>query len=1303
MDYDPIVEPMASSNAKSFDDETLNEALQQAIAEDEETKKREQAIAQAQQQAAENEAAQQAQLQEKAQGGGPFELGNIGNNLQNSIEAPTAVVGGLIDFTDDTVEMVGKLAGQDWEFLPDDWGPQNKTPWGKALRSIVSFVGPTVGLSSLTRAGISGLTRLAGKQAATGAVNFIGKMGVDMAAGTAVDVINRNNEGDNLIRVLKDNIGGAVGWIPDDWATLDTDSPDVKKNKNILEGAGFGLLGSIIEGGVAWARALRGADIGTEFIPKDAQAVKGLQEVTNKSPVTKSEHPMIDRILKDETYRSQHIDEMAEVELKQYGGDINQVDQFVPNIHSQIADEVETLPKAVRPDGMAQHMVDTVRIEKNIETLDGRASDFLTHSAVKAIGFDDLEGRKLIKAIEKSIKNLGNFEAKLPNGRMMSNKEMLAAGDNLAATILDPTLTGKDLHRLFDRFDLRDVKEVSPGAKVYPVTDTARVGAERALKELKSLYLNMDTARASAYFQASQAGEIADMATASRVIGDDVDVTYIQQRIMEKMEALWYEVEMNKSVAGWALQNQKTFGELTKAGDNAGIKKLAEAAKRDFTTNVRTKAEGHAAFVDTLLKMNRSNPEYLKPLMRAYELTNGDVNSIHKLNKYMANTLGVVNKAFYDGEPQIPSQVIQGLFSTFYNLKLSSVMTPIKAVANNFALLLMKPANVMLGAALRGDGQTMHRAWVQYATQMDTTMKASADYMGMVFKKVSRDPESTARRADFITTNKEVVKAAREYAEAEAKRGNYSALHKVNFVETMEKINNHPWVRYSMNFMESGDAFTKSALGMAEARGQAFDKLIQEGRPITGKDVKEVADKIYSEMFDPDGLMKDEAVKYAAGEIAMNLDTPLSSKLNDVLRSSPLLKTLVLFPRTSMNVLEFAHKHSPLSVFMGEFRKIGELKEIDEITQYLGAKGIKYTDATWQAYKAEVQGRVAMGTALLTAAGWAYASGNLSGNGNYDKQINRFQQNAGERPLRSFKGLDGKWYSYDGIEPIATFMGIAADILENHETLGSTNSEALLQKLGFALSMNLTNKSFLQGLQPLTELLNGQPAAISRWASNTASIGLFTQMSRVMMPGLREVDNDLQSMLRNKWNVLDAVGMGKPLPYKYDFIDGSIVGRADDPLTNLFNNLLPFKVNSNPSPVKQFLIDTEFDVQPAMKTSLKGATYDAFQRSRLAQIMGESGYFRRGLEKLMNDKRIQEDMILIQTARAAGITGEDADLSNSYTHRKIRQLLTQSLNHAKRQLADEIPEIRMSELKGLRTKQAQGRGDYGAILQMQNK
>jgi hypothetical protein len=199
-----------------------------------------------------------------------------------------------------------------------------------------------------------------------------------------------------------------------------------------------------------------------------------------------------------------------------------------------------------------------------------------------------------------------------------------------------------------------------------------------------------------------------------------------------------------------------------------------------------------------------------------------------------------------------------------------------------------------------------------------------------------------------------------------------------------------------------------------------------------------------------------------------------------------------------------------------------------------------------------------------------------------------------------------------------------------------------------------------------------------------------------MNPGLREVDTDLQSMLRNKWNILDEVGAGKPLPQKYDFIDGSIVGR-EDPVSNVFNNLLPFKVSSNPSPEKEFLIQSEFDVQPELKKSINKVPYDASQRSRLAQIMGESGYFRQGLQILMNDPLIQKDLVAIKKLRERGVTSEDAELSQSITHIKLRQLLNQTVNLAKRQLAQEVPDVRLAELKALQNRNAQRRGNYSAI------
>ena len=1284
MGYDPIGKMLSGTTDATLDPVLQRQAQQnnQQSQQEEEERKRNEALMQ--QQAAQKQKADQ-QLQQKAE---KNSFGNrVKDTLQNSIEAPTALVGGAID----VIEQIGEKFNQPWMEFPDQWEPQNKTPWGQAMREVITAVGPAVGLSLLTRRGTAALGKASGLPTPPKWVQAVGNAGTDAAAGLAWDSIGKHAEDDNLTGSLKQTWPKAFGWIPDDLATLDTDSPDIKRKKNQFEGAGLGLFTSAFEGAIALARGLKGLFPGVEFIAKDEQAAKNLTQIANKGGENFSNSPILDRIMRDENYRAKSVDEIAEIRFNKKGADTPD-----PFIHSPVFDDAERLPKAVRPDGLMQAMVDTKRINENIGTVNGRMASFMTDSMMEGLEMSDLAGRSLARKIEDTIKKFGNFEAKLPDGRMLTNKELLKAGDNLAAVILDPRMSGEDLRKLFDEYDLRQTNKT---LNLSPITESADIAALKAIKELKDVYLNMDTARASAYIQASLAGEVADLGTAVRVMGDEQDITRAQELIFDKLVVLWDETDMAGSINGWALQSRQAFKNLSKS-DPKSIEQFAKDAKEQITKTAQAKAANRATFLQNLRDINKANPEYLKPLSYAYELTDGEVNSIHKLNMYMANVLGT-KKLFLDTNPSMPSQVVQSLFGTFYNLKLSSLMTPIKAISNNMAMLLMKPANVMLGAALRGDGKTMHRAWVQYASHMDTTLRGAADYMGYMFKRVAADPTVT-QRADFVARSSDTMEVARLYAEAEAAKGRLAPMMKVGFVDTLNKINDHPWFRYSMNFMEAGDAFVKSAISWSEARGRAFDQILAEGRKITADEVERVSQEIYRGMFNTDGLITDEAVKYASGEISMNLDHPLADGLNDFLNKAPILKTLILFPRTSVNTLDFIHKHSPLSVFAGEFNKVTSLKEPDEITEFLASKGLEFTEATWNNYKSEVVGRVAMGTSLVTMASWMYVQGNLSGNGYYDKQVNRYQQNVGERPLRSWRGIDGKWRSYDSIEPIATFMALTADILDNHDTLGSAQSEKLLQKLVFALSMNLTNKSFLQGLQPITELTSGQPAAIARWAANTASVGLFNQMARLMIPGLREVDSELQTMLRNKWNVLDTVGIGKPLPLKYDFIDGSIVGR-EDPLTNVLNNLLPFKTSTNPSPEKQFLIDSEFDVQPAMMTSLGGVKYTVDQRSRLAEIMGKSGLFKEGIQKLMKDPEIKKDLQQIQKLRDAGVVSDEMQLAGSRTHRMLRQLTYSVVNHAKRQLAEESPEIRTAELRKLQVQNSQLRGDYGQILSLTNK
>ena len=55
-------------------------------------------------------------------------------------------------------------------------------------------------------------------------------------------------------------------WISNDWATLDGDAPEVKRAKSIAEGAGFGVLSSLLEASGTFLRAVRGTEKKTRLI-----------------------------------------------------------------------------------------------------------------------------------------------------------------------------------------------------------------------------------------------------------------------------------------------------------------------------------------------------------------------------------------------------------------------------------------------------------------------------------------------------------------------------------------------------------------------------------------------------------------------------------------------------------------------------------------------------------------------------------------------------------------------------------------------------------------------------------------------------------------------------------------------------------------------------------------------------------------------------------------------------------------------------------------------------------------------------
>ena len=58
-----------------------------------------------------------------------------------------------------------------------------------------------------------------------------------------------------------------------------------------------------------------------------------------------------------------------------------------------------------------------------------------------------------------------------------------------------------------------------------------------------------------------------------------------------------------------------------------------------YTQAVEEKAQLIDDFVDELTAMAKENPSYLKPVYRLYAKTNGEVDSMYKLNQYRLTSL----------------------------------------------------------------------------------------------------------------------------------------------------------------------------------------------------------------------------------------------------------------------------------------------------------------------------------------------------------------------------------------------------------------------------------------------------------------------------------------------------------------------------------------------------------------------------------------------------------------------------------------------------------------------------------------
>ncbi len=1139
------------------------------------------------------------------------------------------------------------------------------------------------------------------------------RLGLDMGVGGFTDMINKTNSvNDTLATSWKRGKWWGHQLIPEGW-TSDKLSPDAKHRANVLEGIRLGFYTDVVYGFLKVARAGRSVKNVTTFLAESDSNVKNLNALT-KDPldakVFDDSNSVADNLLRGEAKYERDLNS-----LTQYYKDSNKLNVDTPTlgIHKS-SNELQAGIITKDFEGIIGAAKNQAQIATNSNTTFGRLGNLITEGFRKA-GVDDavIADRRIIKSLRDDLIKGGKYSVKLPDGTLLPWKTIDSEGTILAEIISDPTLPRGSLVKILDNF-----KTTVDGVK--QLNKVGFNAITKANKQILKDWADINTEKATAYFLTSEAGQIADLSEGARLVKNTEAVARANEQLLDRLELF----EIESKIHNFNFKGRKDL--LTKLQTDPGNTfKYVNQLNSRFNSKLSEIVPEAKKFRTMLSDIQTHNPQFAEVIRLGYELSDGNVRTIKDINNYISNTFGTWSKAIYDGAPEMPSIVYKSFMSNVFNSMLSAIGTPVKALYGNFGGFISEPASVFYGALRSGDAMQLRRSAYMYFGFTDTLQKGFK-HMGLMFRKAAANPDDVRSftRQDFDRGIPQNLDLAEAVAEAAAKKGEYGPQALLGYHQIMDDLSKSPWFRFGPNAMTGLDGFTEATQKVAQDKGLAFDMLLEKypNGKWSQTEFQELYEDLWNKGRDANGNIKSDSVDFARREIALNLDTPLTERLNPLLANYPILRSIFWFPRTQANVLDMFGKYAPRvgiadrnigANFAGEYaelfgnaggKKVSDFS-IEEIQQILAKHGMDMSGdplAKFKHLRYKTQGRVAMGNLAVMGAWLAFSQDRIRGYGHFDRKVQKFRQDQGwER--KTFQGLDGKWYSYEFLGPLGDWLATTVTVMDNFDTTNSARFEQLGKKMGFILGASVTNNSLLGTLEPLFDIMTFNETAVTRWQTQMTNAvfplsNFRNELGKNLFGMLREVKySDFGEMMRNKNNwldVFDPAGAQAPL---INFIDGKPINKAGDSvIARTAKTIFGFGGTANPSEESQFLMDIEYNMLPQFNMSSGGIEYSSDQKAELKRLMGEDGYFNKQLKSIMRmaDKMTYKDpetnvtikgyVNIMRNFRRKGITGEVLE-NYSRVIPRINLALKQAQKRVETRLST-YNEIRLLELEKAKIK-----------------
>ena len=1154
-------------------------------------------------------------------------------------------------------------AGEWW----DKNNPETKTGLDTAVRNISGVVIPSVlgggwavsgvkGLAGPTAAKLPWLTKFAGEAAL--------RLGID----TTVVAGSSTARDDNVAQMMNE----AWGWgIP--WGTRPNDSPDARLVKNLGENAGFAVFGEVL------SLALAGKQTPTLF---KAKGPKGANKLQNKPPdpwetPTLNVEPEAKDIAKTRLARNAEI-----ANETRFRKDVDGYDAFKNNTDAIPAEPQKIAVQNIGPDPW-EAAVDEFAIQNNIGTTNGRARPWAPTKIM----------RKLANALKGSQRGkiLDDFHATLPEevsairGNLkMSPNDFTKTIDNIVQQIY--TFSPKEMSRHLEQ--IKTITRADEGIKLLGDKDQAlyTVAFNKVFKEA----LDVNKLRASSVLTQQAAGNVVDASRAMNAIEDVLDTTRQQELLLQNLKLINKEVRINRFIWG---RTGRNVLQLKGLKEGVSPEALAEATQTfineagSIDNAIKEIVQKNDDFYDLLDTVRVQKPEFLKPLGDVHAKTNGKVDTIEKLNRFIEESFDF-SKAIYDRNPSIPNIVLQGLHGVRLNNLLSG-LAPVRALAGNTIMTAIKPVSILAGAKLTGNDAVLKRALYMYSGVYESTMRAFS-MAGDEWRYAVANPQEAIKRNRFDYRKArmdqlDVIEGMQEVWKKEAAEGVKGAKGKLaltNIAKVTSWFNNNKYAGWGVNAMQSIDGMTNSFLASASARGKAYDILLEKrgGAILDTKEFTEELDvlqkQLYSEAFDETGLLTDKAVKYAAGEIKLNLDNDVVSNLENLMNTVPALKSIFLFPRTGANALNLTSSFIPGSNKLPWLKANRVFNAVgpEKIQEALLEHGIDVVESqrlmAFEALKSEYIGRQLMGSAVVMFSGLLAANGLITGNGTQDPAENLRLTRMGWKPMTLFNPLNPEQsISLKNLPVFGQLIGLTADMVMHANRADSAFFDEGFQKLAMSIGLNITNETFLSGFEPLLKL-GSDPTAWSRLNASLVDsmipgTGARSVLNNALSSPLKDVKNDFFYGLanKNKWLV------GGLLEDHLDIYTGEPI-RSYNPIIAGVNSVLPFfKSNGGMEPWRQWLVATGWDGLPIQRTHPDtGRPLEPKVRQFINNYIAEEGILLKEIQRLYkkdkNTNFVKEQLEDYKQGLGLGRSQQEWPIKQIPIHRTLTELHNQAVKRA---------------------------------------